>query len=240
MPPPPPPPPPPGPRRPKVSGGNGNVNVSAQPKPPPPSPYHKSEASAPSMVKPNNLGSSTAPQARPSKVYEPYGKIQIPSSSYTGMSHRNTNLDAQRKSSYVLPSTSREGTNLRSTQKNRSSAPGYSHNLATLSFLLPTLASILWWHDSIIVLQIFLFVALGLYALDLSNSRDGIAVGVWIGALSMTLASGYGTLLQMDDSNATGISMISCLLQLSVEGFSFCSWVSPIIIIRSSLLKSVG
>jgi len=239
MPPPPPPPPPPGPRRSKVSGGNGNGNVSVQPKPPPPSPYHKSEASAPSTVKPNNLGSSTAPQVRPAKVYEPYGKIQIPSSSYTGMSHRNTNLDAQRKSSYVLPSTSREGTNLRSTQKNRSSAPSYSHNLATLSFLLPTLASILWWHDSIIVLQIFLFVALGLYALDLSNSRDGIAVGVWIGALSMTLASGYGTLLQMDDSNATGISMISCLLQLSVEGFSFCSWVSPIIIIRSSLLKSV-
>lgn len=103
-------------------------------------------------------------------------------------------------------------------------APHYSHNVAALLFLVPTLASILWWHDSIIVLQIFLFIALGLYALDLLNSRDIIAVGVWIGALSMTIASGYGTLLQVDDASATGVSMIKFLLQLSVEGMSFCTW----------------
>jgi hypothetical protein len=76
----------------------------------------------------------------------------------------------------------------------------------------------------------FLFVALGLYALDLLNSRDGIAVGVWIGAFGMTIASGFGTLLQVDDSSSTGVSMINFLLQLSVEGMSFCTWVSEIII----------
>lgn len=76
----------------------------------------------------------------------------------------------------------------------------------------------------------FLFVALGLYALDLLNSRDGIAVGVWIGAFGMTIASGYGTLLQVDESSSTGVSMINFLLQLSVEGMSFCTWVSEIII----------
>lgn len=116
------------------------------------------------------------------------------------------------------------------------SAPHYSHNVATLSLLVPTLASILWWHDSIIVLQIFLFVALGLYAFDLVNSRDGIAVGVWIGALSMTIASGYGTLLQVDGSSATGVSMINFLLQLTVEGMSFCTWVSQIEI-RNSVCR---
>jgi hypothetical protein len=92
------------------------------------------------------------------------------------------------------------------------------------------LASILWWHDSIVVVQIFLFVSLGLYALDLLNFRDGIAVGVWIGALIMTIASGFGTLLQVDDTSATGASMIKFLLQLAVEGMSFCIWVSGIIV----------
>ena len=106
------------------------------------------------------------------------------------------------------------------------STPHYAHNAASLSFLVPALASILWWHDSIIVLQIFLFVVLGLYALDLMNSRDGIAMGVWIGALVMTIASGYGTLLQMDDAEAPGVPMIRSLLELSVEGMIFCAWVS--------------
>ena len=106
------------------------------------------------------------------------------------------------------------------------STPHYAHNAASLSFLVPALASILWWHDSIIVLQIFLFVVLGLYALDLMNSRDGIAMGVWIGALVMTIASGYGTLLQVDDADAPGVPMIRFLLQLSVEGMIFCAWVS--------------
>ena len=105
----------------------------------------------------------------------------------------------------------------------------YAHNAASLSFLVPALASVLWWHDSIIVLQVFLFVALGLYALDLSNSRDGIALGVWIGALIMTIASGYGTLLQVDDAGIADISMIGFLLQLAVEGMLFCAWVSEIL-----------
>jgi hypothetical protein len=180
-------------------------------------------------MKRQSFGSPPAPQAPASQRYEPYGKIQIPSASYSGISHRNTSTEQQNVSSYILPSTPRDDTKLRSTtEKSRPSALFYFHNTATLSFLIPTLASILWWHDSIIVLQTFLFVALGLYALDLLNSRDGIAVGVWIGAFGMTIASGYGTLLQVDESSSTGVSMINFLLQLSVEGMSFCTWVSKV------------
>lgn len=40
----------------------------------------------------------------------------------------------------------------------------------------------------------------------------------------MTIASAYGTLLQADDLHASGISMINFLLQLAVEGMSFCTW----------------
>jgi hypothetical protein len=102
----------------------------------------------------------------------------------------------------------------------------YAHNIASLSWLLPTLFSILWWHDSPFVVQIFMFVALSIYGLDLVNSRDGVAVGVWIGALVMTMTSGFATLLQVDDADATGGTVFLFLLRLSVEGMLFCSCVS--------------
>lgn len=160
-------------------------------------------------------------------MYEPYGKVQIPQSSYSSMSYRNTSVDPPNRSSYVLPTTPSDK-NRRANDKSRLSAPHYAHNAATLSFLVPSLASVLWYHDSIIVLQVFLFIGLGLYALDLMNSRDGVAVGVWIAALGMTIASGCGTLLKEDDSNVTSISFINFLLQFAVEGMSFCAWVSGI------------
>ena len=141
------------------------------------------------------------------------------------MSQRNTGVYQQNPSSYVLNSNPTDDNIRRSKgQSKQPGQPQYAHNTGALSLLLPSLASILWWHDSIVVLQIFLFVALGLYALDLINSRDGVAVGVWIGALSMTIASAYGTLLQADDLNASGMSTINFLLQLAVEGMSFCTW----------------
>ena len=111
-------------------------------------------------------------------------------------------------------------------KENNRSTNTYTHNGASLSFLIPALASVLWWHDSIIVIQIFLFVVVALYALDLINSRDGVAIGVWIGALVMTIGSGYATLLQVDDNYVSGGAMILLLLQLAIEGMMFFSWVS--------------
>ncbi len=210
---------------------SGQASTFRPPPPPPPRPQTY-QAAAPSVVKRQGFSAApSAPQAPSPQSYEPYGKVSVPASSYSGVSYRNTGFNQQNQSSYVLPSKPRDDNIRRSKgQSKMSGQPHYSHNTAALSLLLPSLASILWWHDSIIVLQIFLFVALGLYALDLINSRDGVAVGVWIGALSMTIASAYGTLLQADDLNASGMSMINFLLQLAVEGMSFCTWVSRIAI----------
>jgi hypothetical protein len=102
----------------------------------------------------------------------------------------------------------------------------YRYNAESSFTLWTTLASILWWHESPIIIQILLFVALVLYGLDLINARDALAVGVWIAAFVMTMASGIGTLLLVDDADASGVSMIVFLLQLAVEGMLFCCMVS--------------
>jgi hypothetical protein len=208
--------------------------MRAHPPPPPPPPLPPPPPPPPPRPSYGSTSVSNA-SARPQTYAEPYGKIQIPSSSYSsaGMSHRNTSSEQhyqqQSTSSYVLPQTPRTDVIERrrsSSSMNVQSASHYDHNAASLSFLLPALASVLWWHDSIIIVQIFLFVVLVLYSFDLINSRDGVAMGVWIGALGMTIGSGYGTLLQVDDNDVSGSTMILFLLQLAVEGMMFCSWVS--------------
>lgn len=98
------------------------------------------------------------------------------------------------------------------------------NSTATLSFMLPSLLSILWFHESAIVVQCFLFGVLILYGLDLVNARDGLTVGVWIVALLLTMASGFGTLLQVDDTDATGGAMLGYMMQLAVEGMLYCAW----------------
>ena len=75
------------------------------------------------------------------------------------------------------------------------------------------------------MIHVFLFVTLVLYALDLANARDALTVGYWISALIMTMTSGFATLLQVDDSEASGGAMILYLLRLAVEGMFFCSMV---------------
>ena len=118
------------------------------------------------------------------------------------------------------------------SQKVAAAAPAppsyqYAHNTASLSFLLPTLLSILWYHDeSPAVVQVAMFVTLVVYLLDLINARDGLCVSVWIGALVVTMVSGFMTLLEVDDAEASGSAMILYMLRLAVEGMSFCSWVS--------------
>jgi len=145
------------------------------------------------------------------------------------MSHRNKSAEMQSASPYVLPSATARVDPTPKPAEKRSSAFGktnfqYEHNAVALSFLVPALVSILWWHDSIVVLQAFLFIALGLYALDLLNSRDGLATGAWIAAVAMAIASGYGALQQDDEVAVSDIAMMRFLLQLAVEGMLFCAW----------------
>jgi len=99
----------------------------------------------------------------------------------------------------------------------------YLHNGASSCFLIVTLISIFWSHESSTIPQVFLYIALSLYALDLINARDALAVAVWIAALVLAMTSGFAALLQVDDSEASGGAMIFFLLRLSVEGMFFCA-----------------
>jgi hypothetical protein len=101
----------------------------------------------------------------------------------------------------------------------------YEHNSTALALLLPSLLSILWRHESPIILQTLLILGLILYALDMVNARDALAIVAWISALVMTMVSGFATLLQVDDSEATGGAMILYLIRLAVEGLFFCTMV---------------
>lgn len=228
-----PPPPPPPPLR-------AQPNGAPQPPPPPPA-QNRASSTQPGFT------SAPPPPASPAyeyeypkpKSYEPYGEIQTTTS---GIAHRRS-TDGQYQttastfaygvgtpSSYVVAPSS-YGTPKPPPQQEKglsatAEARQYSHNTASLFFLLPTLASILWWHESPVIIQIFLFVVLFLYGLDLINARDAMAVAIWIAALVLTMASGFGTLLQVDDADADGSTMILFLARLAVEGMLFCSMVS--------------
>jgi hypothetical protein len=216
---PPPPPPPPPPRNHGAGNTQGtslrsSTQLSFAPAPPPPN--HESQ-----------------------KQHEPYGQVNASSS---GISHRRVSSEATSlgvspgyaygggsSSSYAVP-PSTYGKPTPQADKRSSVTTGkpiqYRYNAESSFALCTTLASILWWHESPIIIQIFLFVALVLYGLDLINSRDALAVAVWIAAFVLTMASGIGTLLLVDDADASGVSMIVFLLQLAVEGMLFCCMVS--------------
>lgn len=230
-----PPPPPPPPKAGK--GAHGSSFPLPPPPPPPAQKYRAPKADA-------TLGPM---QTSFPKSFEPYGQIQ--SQSNPGIAHRRTSGavgSSSNPSSFAYGSTtstatpyfsppSSYSTNNASIPERRipmhsatltdSNTTRYTHNTSTLSFLLPGLASILWWHDSPFTIQVFLFLCLLLYSLDLINARDALAVAVWICAVIMTITSGIGTLLQVDDADATGGTMILYLLRLAVEAALFCSMV---------------
>eukprot|EP00980_Cylindrotheca_fusiformis_P021365 scaffold8240_cov133-Cylindrotheca_fusiformis.AAC.10 len=205
--------------------------------PPPPPPPRNHGAGRSSLHSSTQATFIPPPPAAPKsqEQHEPYGQVNA---SFSGISHRRTNAEATSmrpptnfsygagsSSSYAIP-PSAYGKPSR-TEKKTPMVNGkplqYRYNAESLFALGATLSSILWWHESPIIIQIFLFVALILYGLDLVNSRDALAVAVWVAAFVLTIASGIGTLLLVDDADASGVSMIVFLLQLAVEGvFFFC------------------
>lgn len=77
-----------------------------------------------------------------------------------------------------------------------------------------------------------------LYGLDLVNARDGLVIAVWMSALLLTMASAFCTLLEVDDSDASGGAMLIFLVRLSVEAMLFCSLVSTgTVLFRSAMLS---
>ena len=156
---------------------------------------------------------------------EAYGEIQNTS---TGIAYRRPSDSRSQEATfaYGIEAPSSYGApKVHPEIKTSAATNQYQHNSSALLLLTPALASILWYHDSIVIIQIFIFVVLLLYGLDLMNSRDGLAVGIWIAALVLTMASGFGTLLQVDDADADGSNMILFLLRISLEGMLFCSMV---------------
>ena len=100
--------------------------------------------------------------------------------------------------------------------------------------------SILWFHgDTLWVLQLCLILALILYAVDLMNLRDVTLSLVWIFSVVFTMASGFATLLQVDDADATGSHMLFYLLRLTVEGLLFLSMVRTYVPMYDSILELI-
>jgi hypothetical protein len=102
----------------------------------------------------------------------------------------------------------------------------YEHNTTALAFLVPSLISILWWHESAILVQTLLVLGLILYGLDMVNARDAMAAMTWVSAFIMTIVCGFATFFQVDELDAKGIAMLFYVLVLAVEGIFFCTLVS--------------
>eukprot|EP00934_Nitzschia_sp_Nitz4_P001440 Nitzschia sp. Nitz4//scaffold253_size28098//9209//15122//NITZ4_008141-RA/size28098-processed-gene-0.22-mRNA-1//1//CDS//3329544300//1440//frame0 len=211
------PPPPPPPRRRGVGATDG------QPPPPPPRPLpmpSTSPATPTTYSMPTATTTSVSSSTTTTHRRTPAKASDAPSFHYGAATHTSTSYMAPHAAtSYPMPRKNESGIPTPATTANLS--PRYQHNTAALLLILPCLASVLLWHDSAFTIKVFLFVALSLYALDLINAREAFAVSLWFAAFIMTIASGISTLLQVDDSEATGGRMIFFLLQLAVEGFPF-------------------
>ena len=233
------PPPPPPPRDQKIRS--------------PTATHHASQNSASSFASSAPPPAPSNVYTAPKGSYEPYGEVAVTTTaSSSGISHRrsvnegqtlgnspgysyggggggaNSNRYAMPPSSYGKPKSPSVGEKRDNFQQQQQKQVQYQYNAASMFALCSTLVSILWWHESPIVIQIFLFVALALYGLDLINSRDTLTVGLWIAALILSVTSGIGTLLLVDDNDAVGNNMILFLLQLGVESMFFCSMVSGV------------
>ena len=218
-----PPPPPPPPRNRNLGNSNTAYTASTQ----------SSFTAAPPPPPPSNVYTAT-------QTYEPYGEIAASSSSgiskrrsvndgqTIGTSHGYTYGSSGSSGRYAMPPSS-YGTPTPKTEKRVNTTRAkleYQHNVKSMMALFPSLASILWWHESSVIIQIFLFMALILYGLDLMNARDALAVVIWNAAFVLSIASGIGSLLLLDDNDAAGGSMVLALLQLGVESMFFCCMVS--------------
>jgi hypothetical protein len=238
-----PPPPPPPPRRGATNGSTSSLNSRPGPPPPPQRfPAPQTATSRPPSY-PTSY-SAVPPPPPPRPPYEPYGEVPsstidnstsahrrhvatsstAPPSAYSNYGNQTISSAYHTPSSYPIPIPIKPV--LAAKNGNEPPLLQYQHNGTIACFLLPSLVSVLWWHESPVVLQTLLILGLLLYALDLMNARDSLMVTSWISALVLTMLSGISTLLQVDDSEASGGEMILYLIRLAVEGCLFCLLVS--------------
>lgn len=100
----------------------------------------------------------------------------------------------------------------------------YGHNGATAVLILPPLVALFMFHPTPYPLLALLFSVLTLYALDLSNSRDGTALGVWISfaVTSISLVSGVWNEARLFEGNWTfAVTKIASSVMLI---FSLACW----------------
>jgi len=94
------------------------------------------------------------------------------------------------------PSPIPQQTQQQQQQQSKATTFTYQHNVSVLFFLSPVLA-ILWFHPSAYPLQVFLFVVLALYGVDLANDRDLTVVGIWIAFCMVSATNAWTTFMEI-------------------------------------------
>ncbi len=97
------------------------------------------------------------------------------------------------------------------------------NNSTTLSFLVPSVVSILWFHDSAAVVKILLVRDVDLRHALGRQFEGRIAVGVWIVAFLLTVKWIRDVVTGVGDTDFDGWCHDRCMAQLAVRGY--CSWV---------------
>jgi hypothetical protein len=101
--------------------------------------------------------------------------------------------------------------------------PQYEHNGAVAVLLVPALTLFILYGPSPYPAMVLLFASLILYALDLANHRDGVAIGIWVAfcltgvahmiGLSIKGNSDQGIRLTEALSTSVDIILLFCLVR---------------------------
>ena len=191
--------------------------------PPPPPPPPRPEAGP--QPTPNYAVSS-----------EPYGAVHVPMTPSQPVTQRRPHVTTPlappppRVSPYVLrqPEYTVSGSSL-SNQSSKTSTTKkkvYQHNGLMTVYLGIPFSLFLLSHVSQTPLQVFLYVGLVIYASDLANLKEWTLSAFWVGWFVMTVTNLWTTLLEMEDGNSPGGSMLVTLLRIFVESLLFLCMVS--------------
>mmetsp|Transcript_10802 Transcript_10802/g.19730 ORF Transcript_10802/g.19730 Transcript_10802/m.19730 type:complete len:1291 (-) Transcript_10802:164-4036(-) len=122
--------------------------------------------------------------------YEPFGGVSLPNvtGGSTPLAYRRRTADEQKDSSFTAPYPSYgyagaaplSGGSVPSRATATSAVPQYEHNGAVAVLLVPALTLFILYGPSPYPAMVLLFASLILYALDLANHRDGVAIGIWV------------------------------------------------------------
>eukprot|EP00978_Attheya_sp_CCMP212_P021168 scaffold61530_cov51-Attheya_sp.AAC.3 len=165
--------------------------------------------------------------------YEPFGGVSLPNvtGGSTPLAYRRRTADEQKDSSVTAPYPSYGYAGAaplsvgsvpsRATTTTSAAVPQYEHNGAVAVLLVPALTLFILYGPSPYPAMVLLFASLILYALDLANHRDGVAIGIWVAfcltgvahmiGLSIKGNSDQGVRLTEALSTSVDIILLFCL-----------------------------